>query len=64
MYTKENFLSINYRDWALSDSTLQHIKDFMLGEPVGPPMFTDSELRAAGYTSWKQYEVHAALRAW
>ena len=54
----------NYLDWGLSDTALRRISKFMVGEPVGPPKFSESELKAAGYTSWTQYQVHAALRAW
>lgn len=64
VYTEEDFLIVNYRDWGLSDEALRHIKDLMIGEPVEPAEFTDSELKTAGYSSWKQYEVCAALRAW
>ncbi len=64
VYTEEDFLIENYRDLGLSDDALRRIKEFMIGEPVEPAKFTDSELRTAGYSSWKQYEVCAALRAW
>ncbi len=64
VYTEEDFLVENYREWGLSDDALRRIKDLMVGEPVEPADCTESELKAAGYTSWKQYEVCAALRAW
>ena len=64
VYTEEDFLIENYRDWGLSDDSLRLIKEFMIGEPVEPAEFTDLELKTAGYSSWKQYEVCAALRAW
>lgn len=64
MYAEEDFLVESYRDWGVSDDALRRVKDFMVGEPVGPAEFTQLELEAAGYTSWKQYEVCAAIRAW
>lgn len=64
VFTEEAFLVENYREWGLSDDALRRIKDLMVGEPVEPADFTESELKAAGYFSWKQFEVCAALRAW
>ncbi|DBA72098.1 hypothetical protein WJX79_000053 [Trebouxia sp. C0005] len=64
VYTEEDFLVKNYRDWGLSDTALRRISKFMVGEPVGSRKFSESELKAAGYTSWTQYQVHAALTAW
>ena len=64
VYTKDDFLVESYRDWGVSDHALRRLMDFMVGEPVGPAEFTQSELEAAGYTSWKQYEICAAIRAW
>lgn len=64
VYTEEDFSIENYRDWGLSAEDLRRVKELMIGEPVEPADFTDSELKSAGYKSWKQYEVCAALRAW
>lgn len=64
LYTEEDFLIKDYCDWGLSKKALQCIKDCMVGEPVPPARFTKAQLKEAGYTSWKQYEIHAALRAW
>ena len=64
LYTKEDFVIKDCCDWGLSEKALQCIKDFMVGEAVPPARFTEAQLKEAGYTSWKQYEIHAALRAW
>ena len=64
VYTEEDFSIEHYRDWGLSAEDLRRVKELMIGEPVEPADFTDSELKSAGFKSWKQYEVCAALRAW
>ena len=67
VYTEEDFSIENYRDWGLSAEDLRRVKELMIGEPVEPADFTDSELKSAGYKSWKrslcrpQSMVEAAL---
>ena len=65
-FTEEDFCSEREyaRSLGLSDQHLEDIKKVIVGSEVDEPDCTDEELKAAGYSSWKQHEVCGYIRAW
>ena len=47
--------------WGLSDEGMRVLQEYMTGEPVRK-QWSDAELKQAGYTSNKQYEIEAHIR--
>ena len=48
-------------EWGLSDEGMRTLQKYLTGEPVRN-QWSDTELKQAGYTSNKQYEIEAAIR--
>ncbi len=65
VYTEEDFcFETHHECWGVSEESLQRIKEAMIGQAVPPEEFSAEELIAAGYSSWKHYDICAAIRAW
>ena len=61
---EEDFPPNAHKAWGLSDGDYAKLKFFMIGQPVRPQRFSGEQLRMGGYRSWREYEAHAAIRAW
>ena len=57
--TKEAKESQNF--WGLSDESMRVLQKSMTGKPVRKH-WPDAELKQAGYTSNKHYEIEACIR--
>ena len=69
-FTAEDFETRGVKEcqrfWGVSDEDMQYIRDSYVGKPVNvrkeDRLDGIRKLQAAGWKSWKQYQIHAAIR--
>ena len=64
VYAETDFPADVHRHWGLSDNDYTDLKALLIGRPVGPQLVSDEVLQKRGYSSWKEYKVCSAIKAW
>ncbi len=64
VFEEDDFVTDSWKAWGLSEEDFAKVKFYMIGKPMRPQQFSEKELRRGGWSSWREYEAHAAIRAW
>lgn len=64
VFTKDDFVGVDWRDSNLSYTEFLAFKRIMLGTPVPKQTVSDERLHAAGWASWAQHWIALSLMNW